>query len=233
MVALVTSTLCPSDKAFSFFNEEERYSQTIQTVRKLSCKGFSEIYIFDNSSKKINGNQFIHDSGCRVNFIQNCQYTFSNKGMNEALLILNNLNHLPANQPIFKISARYYPTDQFNPEILRLVSADFIGKGYNFTKREGLFSSRGYVVKNRNLLEKILVLAIEDMMAYGKGIYGVRSAINYLRSLFVLQTGSPFQISMEHAFARILKMHFSYQLLENIGIEGYIAGAKQMELVSE
>lgn len=233
MIALITSTLCPSGKVQSFFNEEERYAQTLETVQKLSGKGFSEIYIFDNSSKKIDKEQFIRDSGCTPDFVQNCQYTFFNKGLNEALLILNNLSHLPQNRPIFKISARYYPNDLFNPTIINSAAADFIGKGYNFNKRGGLFSTRGYVVRNKDLLEKILVLAIEDMMAYGKGIYGFRSAVNYLRSVFVLQTGSPFQISMEHAFARILKTHFSYQIVEHIGIEGYIAGASQMELISE
>jgi hypothetical protein len=233
MVALITSTLCPSIKAHSFFNEEERYSQTIETVKRLFSKGYSEIYIFDNSAKKINRDQFIQDSGYPLNFIQNCQYTFPNKGINEALLILNNLNHLPAHQPIFKISARYYPIDQFNPNTMSSATVDFIGTGYNFNKRGGLFSTRGYFVRDKELLEKILVLAIEDMMAYGKGVYGFRSAVNYLKSVFVLRTGSPFQISMEHAFARILKTRFSYQLLENIGIEGYIAGADQMEFISE
>ncbi|AMQ01249.1 hypothetical protein AY601_4406 [Pedobacter cryoconitis] len=233
MIALITSTLRPTDKTHSFFKEEERYTQTLETIRKLSGKGFSEIYIFDNSSKKINGEQLIQDSGCKLFFIQNCQYTFRNKGLNEALLILNSLNHLPPDRPIFKISARYYPTDQFNTERMNLVTTDFIGKGYSFDKRGGLFSTRGYIVKDKELLERMLVLCIEDMMSYSKGIYGLSSLINHLKSIFVLQTGSPFQISMEHAFARILKTHFSYQLLENIGIEGYIAGAGQKELITE
>jgi len=233
MIALITSTLCPTDTAYSFFKEAERYTQTLETITKLSGKGFSEIYIFDNSSKKINGEQLIKDSGCKLFFIQNSQYTFLNKGLNEALLILNSLIHLPSDRPIFKISARYYPTDQFNPERMSSVTADFIGKGYSFDKREGLFSTRGYIVKNKELLERMLVLGIEDMVSYGKGIYGLRSLINHLKSIFVIQTGTPFQISMEHAFARILKTHFSYQLLENIGIEGYIAGAGKQELITE
>lgn len=233
MIALITSTLRPSNNTHTFFDENERYSQSIETIKKLATMGFSEMFMFDNSATKIDAERLMQDSGHNLHFFQTSQYTFRNKGLNEALLILNSLNQLPADLPIFKISARYYPNTDFNSQKFINSNVDFMGRGYDFAKKTGLFSTRGYFVRNKEVLEKILVLAIEDMLAYGKGIYGLKSAIYQMKSIISLQPGSPFQISIEHAFARIIKTQFSYQLFERIGIEGFIAGADRLDHISE
>jgi hypothetical protein len=233
MIALITSTICPSNESHSYYNETERYVQTIETIKKLKKTGFSQIYIFDNSVKGISENQINTDSGFTVNFTHSYQYPFVNKGVNEALLILNNLYQLPDDQRIFKISGRYYPNTHFSLQAMQESSYDFIGRGYNFDKRGGIFSTRAYAVKNKALLEQLMVLAIEDMLGYGNGIYGVGSFIKQLTSLFSIKPGTAFQISIEHAVARVLKSHFTYNLLDQIGIEGLLAGSKHKEFISE
>ena len=108
MIALITSTLRPTSIQ-SFFSNEERYEQTLVTIRKLAEKGFKEIYLIDNSLDAIDVPKLIADSGMNLQVHHTPQYSFANKGLNEALLLLNNLHHLPASTHIFKISARYYP----------------------------------------------------------------------------------------------------------------------------
>jgi len=101
MIALITSTLIPTT-VYSVYDPDERLYQTINTIQKLRGAGFSDIYFFDNSINEIDRSALIkaHQS---IKIFQSPQYSFKNKGLNEALLILNNSHHLPKNTPIFKI----------------------------------------------------------------------------------------------------------------------------------
>ncbi|MFD0749293.1 hypothetical protein ACFQZS_04010 [Mucilaginibacter calamicampi] len=233
MIALITSTLRPT-RVHSFFSEQERYDQTLVTIRKLAGKGFDDIRLIDNSINDIDAKSLINDSQTPIKVFHSAQYSFANKGLNEALMLLNNLHHLPQSIPVFKISARYFPTDQFNMEAaLQLDRYDFIGVGENFDKKISAFSTRAYFVKNKMVLEEMLTTAIEEMIAYHKGVYGPRSAIRAIRSILKKEQGSPFQLSIEQAFARIMKQKNNYLLLDRINIEGTLAGFSDNNKISE
>jgi hypothetical protein len=231
MVALITSTLIPFN-SHSFFSKEERLKQTLITIEKLYDAGFKDIFLIDNSVEDIScynvPQQFksIHLHHCP-------QYTFGNKGLNEALLILNNIHLLPAEVPVFKISSRYYPTAEFKQESFEnFQHAAFMGVG-QFNNKTPWFSTRAYYVKNKMLLESTLILAIEEMISYSKSINGVRSFYESLKSYFYPYLGTKYQISLEQAFGRILQKNNNFSLLNKINIEGYIAGSDHLEYITE
>lgn len=230
MVAFVTSTLYPSS-AHSFFSNDERYDQTLHTITRLREVGFEQIFLFDNSIKPVDVNGIKDASGAILQVYQNSQYTFSNKGLNEALLILNTIHHLPSDTLLFKISARYAPTKEFSvvPES-ELKQLDFAGVGYDFGKKVPVFNTRAYYVKNKAVLETSLVLAIEEMLSYAKGIHGPKSLINAISRS---ELGCAYQLSIENALGRIIRLKLNYKLLNKIGIEGYVAGAQKLDYVTE
>lgn len=150
------------------------------------------------------------------------------------MLLLNNIGRLPGEVPLFKISGRYYPNEHFRliDEGL-LEKFDFAGVGSDFDKRISAFSTRAYFVKNKSVLESTLVLAIEEMLSYSKGIHGIKSLFKFLSNPFFPSMGSRYQLSIEQAFARILKHSENYHLLNNINIEGYLAGSAGLEFIKE
>lgn len=231
MIALITSTLYPSKSSYSFFGEKERYEQTIKTLTSIHRNGFKGIYLLDNSIYKPDSTKIEADCGFKINTVYNNQYAFPNKGLNEALLILNNIHILPENEPIFKISGRYYPTEKFDLDVYKtLTEPDIIGIGSYFNKKKSFFSTRAYFVKDKRKLEEILVLAIEEMISYSKGIHGIKTLFE---AFFANSLGTKFQLSLEQAYARILKRKKNFKLVDKINIEGYIAGSNYIDLISE
>lgn len=219
MIAIVTSTLTPTG-LYSLYSPAERLTQTIKTIETLQGKGFNKIWLFDNSIDNLGVNQ-LKEICPQLNLCHTPQYTFKNKGLNEALLILNNIHHLPANTPLFKISGRYYPSANFTKSIYdKYADKDFVGVGYNFKSKIADFSTKAYFVKNTQVLAATLVLAIEDMLSYAKGIHGLKSGINAIKEIFYPHQGVTYQLSLEQSFARILKQHHTYHLLDRMYIEG-------------
>jgi hypothetical protein len=232
MIALITSTIIPTN-AFSLYDPDERLTQTKFTIEKLLNAGFLDIFLFDNSQKKIDVEELVKAYE-HIKIFHSPQYTFKNKGLNEALLILNNVHHIPANIPIFKISGRYYPTSSFSKDIYDdYKENDFIGTGYNFKNRIADFSTKSYFVKNAEVLTSTLVKAVEDMISYSKGIHGVKSGFNVIKEIFKPTIGTQYQLSIEQSFARILKDNNKYTLLQRMNIEGYEATSRERSLFSE
>ncbi len=231
-VAVVTSTL-KTDGFHSFFSSEERLQQTINTLDKLTEKGLHDIFLFDNSGA---GEELaaIAARFPQATITRQHQYKFRNKGLNEALLLLNNLHLIPDDVAIFKISARYYPNDDFLlDKTLSDFDRDFAGVGYQFDNKNASFSTRAYFARNKKVLEDTLVLAIEEMLAYSTGIHGLRSLFLSLKSWANKHLGTHYQLSVEQSFARILKKKGNYQLLAKIGVEGYVAGSDRLEKIVE
>jgi hypothetical protein len=192
------------------------------------------VYLFDNSVNTVNlellSNTFKH-----LKVFNTPQYTFENKGLNEALLILNNIHVLPANTPIFKISGRYHPNKNFDlsTHMPYPTNIDLIGVGLFFGSKKAHFSTRAYFIKNKSILESVLNLAIQEMLSYAKGIHGVKSFLLAIKNLFTPYVGTPYQLSLEQAFARIAYNNKRYLLVNSINIEGLIAGVNKEEFVSE
>jgi len=232
MIALITSTLVPQN-TYSLFTPPERLTQTIMTIGKLVEAGFTGIYLFDNSLSSIN-TAALKNEFEPLKIFHSPQYTFKNKGLNEALLILNNLHNLPSDSPIFKISGRYYPTPLFSKDIWYLnQEKDFVGVGYDFDKKIAGFSTKAYFVKNKDILASTLVKAVEDMVSYSKGIHGIKSAANAIKEIFKPTIGTGYQLSMEQSFARILKQQQNYHLVKKMNIEGFEASSLNHSLFSE
>jgi hypothetical protein len=232
MIALITSTIIPTN-AFSLYDPAERLTQTKFTIEKLLNAGFRDIFLFDNSQKNINKEELVKTYE-HIKIFCSPQYTFRNKGLNEALLILNNIHHLPANVPIFKISGRYYPTSSFSKDIYdNYKENDFVGVGYNFKNRIADFSTKAYFVKNAEVLTSTLVKAVEDMVSYSKGIHGIKSGFNAIKEIFKPNPGTQYQLSIEQSFARILKEKNNYYLLDKMNIEGFEASRPEHSLFFE
>ncbi len=233
MIALVTATISPAQHTGSFYSAEERYQQTLKTLQKLSDYAFSSIYILDNSANTRLLEMLQTETGRQVTIFHNNQYSFRNKGLNEALLILNHIAKLPADQPIFKISGRYYPVDGFDPDILTDPVTEFAGLAQHIKSRNPLVSTRAYWVKNRHILETILLLAVEEMIAYSKGLHGPASALDILSTAITGNVGVKYQLSIESAFYRIVKKQVKARFVDRLNIEGYVAGSNSHELLSE
>jgi len=228
MIAIITSTLIPSD-AYSFYSPEERLSQTLNTIEKLLATGFVEIFIFDNSMHGINKEALVK-AYKSIKIFNSPQYSFTNKGLSEALLLLNNIHHLPNDVHLFKISGRYYPNEDFKLIDDKLLSDyGFIGTGVDFDKKTRAFNTRAYFVKNKAILETTLILAIEEMLSYSRGIHGLKSFIKSAVSLFKPSIGNEYQLSLEQAFARVLKHNKNYLLLKKINVNGCVAGSDFQE----
>lgn len=232
MIALITSTLLVNG-AYSFFSNDERLAQTIKTIEILDRLNFSRIYLFDNSLQPANCELLLAFSS-KLEIFHTPQYTFKNKGLSEVLLVLNNLQHLPNDTPLFKISGRYYPTLDFvMPDFSDHPGADFIGTGKILNETPPFVSTRAYFVKNKRIFETMLVTAMEEMLAYSRSIHGIRSLYEGIVLYFRPYVGTKYQLSLEQAFGQVLKASKKFHLLELIGIEGYIAGSGYLEKISE
>jgi len=235
MIAIISSTLIP--EAFSYFTNQERLEQTIDTINKLSENGFKQIFLFDNSVKEINMDWIKSTTNGEINIFHTRQYGFENKGLNEALLILNNLHRIPENEQIFKISGRYYPNGKFSIADLteKIMDKEILGYCTNIDASFPFFSTRAYFVKNKKVLESILKLAVEEMIAYGRSCNTIRNVLGLVQSIFYKKTvvGTPFTLSLEQCFGRVVKFKKNYQLTNKMNIEGFVAGSDKLEFISE
>lgn len=232
MIAIVTSTLIPNG-AYSYYSNAERMQQTVETIIRLSALPLSSIYLFDNSTNKVDFSEILQVNK-EIKIFSSPQFTFENKGLNEALLILNCIHDLPVHTPIFKISGRYFPNENFGlPDDNLFGKYDFAGFGKEFDRAVPYFSTRAYFVKNKSVLQSLLVLAIEEMLSYSNGIHGIKSLFISIKKKFKKSIGTDYQLSLEQAFGRILKHKQNVMLLKAINIEGYIAGSGFKEFIKE
>ncbi|KQR72690.1 hypothetical protein [Pedobacter sp. Leaf176] len=235
MIAIISSTLIPY--APSYFTNQERLEQTIHTINKLSEKGFKQIFLFDNSVNEINMDWIQSRTKQDINIFYARQYGFENKGLNEALLILNNLHRIPEDEYVFKISGRYYPNEAFNISemIEKITDKEILGYCINMDADFPFFSTRSYLVKNKKALESILKLAVEEMIGYGRSCNSIRNLVSLMKSIFYknIVVGTPFTLSLEQSFGRILKFKKNYQLAESMNIEGFVAGSDKLDFISE
>jgi hypothetical protein len=233
MIAIISSTIKPvikNEKAISFYSFEERLDQTKLTLVRLKEAGFDLIFLADNSPllDQSELEKLLQDFKGVVIFHLR-QYQFSNKGINELLMLLFLTGQLPPNEIIFKISARYY----LSPEFKKPDFVDFAVKQYDFKRKTGTISTRGYWVKNTETLHRFLLSCFDELFAYPERIVGLKSLF---RLLFVKKNviDEPLNISIEFAAANVLKAgNYQVRLLDRIGIEGLVAGANNIEKITE
>jgi len=234
MIVVITSCLQPITVK-SFFSFEERLQQTRLGLAKLKRLNFDRSFLLDNSDlldQTVLEDLLSDFKGLEKYYGR--QFQFGNKGLNEALLILNHLRHLPPDVPILKMSGRYYPNAHFEfPSSALLSRYDFIGIGENFDQRVSSFNTRAYFIRNKKVWETTLVLAVEEMLSYARGIHGLKSLIQSLADFYKPSPGVPYQLSLEQALARVLKAKQNYLLLDKTNIEGYVAGSAQVNFIQE
>lgn len=233
MIAVITSCINPKPMASttrSFFSLEERELQTIQTLERLKSVGFKQIILADNSYdydySKLN--DAIED----VNVIHLKQYQFVNKSINEVLILLAILDYVPPETKIFKISGRYFPTDNFKLEMNEAV--DFKIKGFDFNGRRPVISTRGYFIRDKIVYEEFLLSCLNEIYSYPYRVVGLRSLWIFIKEFFKPSLKTTSFISIEFAAARVLKRgHFKYELTDYLNIEGQIAGLQSKEFIQE
>ena len=229
MIAVVTSTIKPAN--YSFFDQSTRLEQTRQTLDSLYQKA-GTIFLVDNSPGISETELDEMLAGYpHVKKIHLTQYQFDNKGITEVMMLLSICDQLPLNTPIFKISGRY---SYIKPVLNINIPADFMGKGYRFNTKYGAVSTRGYWVKNVTVFKALLLETLTNMFTYPEKITGARSFLNKFNKALFNKDYIKINTSVEFAMATALKNNgYSISLLNNLGIQGYIAGADKLDLISE
>jgi hypothetical protein len=232
MIAIVTSCIKPrqNKEIKSFFSLSERETQTIFTLQKLKDAGFKEIVLVDNS-ESYNFSK-IESAVTNVKILPLVQFQFQNKGINELLMLLAAVDVLPADTPIFKISGRYFPNENFSYQFDD--QYDFKFKAYQFYSKRGTISTRGYFVKNKEIYSDFLIKTLGEVFVYPQRIVGIRSLINQITGIFKPKFTSTFGTSIEFAAARVIKNgNYRFNIIDTIGIEGQVAGFKELPAIKE
>ncbi len=233
MIAIVTSCVHPKQMpnlTRSFFSLEERERQTIHTLQRLKEVGFTKIILADNS--------FEYDFSRlgpiidEVQVVHLKQYQFTNKGINEILILLSILEHIPSETKIFKISGRYFPSENFVMDMEETL--DFKVKGFEFDTKRAVITTRGYFVRNKEIYEEFLLYCLNEIYSYPYRVVGFGSLIRFIKEFFNPSLKKVPNVSVEFAAARALKNgHFKYKLTDQLHIEGQIAGLESKELIKE
>lgn len=234
MIAIVSSCIKPfqsGNQRKSHFSVADREMQTLFTLEKLEAYRFSRIILVDNSvdfdfshiKKKFENVEVVHIK----------QYQFENKGVNELLMLLALVDELPDNEPILKISGRYYPNDGFAANIGTAI--DFKVRGYDFESKRGSISTRAYFVRNKQLYKDFLLKTFNEVFLYPGRIVGLRSFIKAIVTSLRKPVFFPnFNASIEFSAARVLKNgNYALDVTDTIGIQGEIAGFEGAEKIVE
>lgn len=225
MIVIVSSCIKPLQNGVqlkSYLSVADREMQTLFTLEKLEAYHFSKVILVDNSvdfdfsniKKKFENVEIVHIK----------QYQFENKGLNELLMLLAIVDELPNNEPIFKISGRYYPNEAFKATIG--TSFDFRVRGYDFGTKRGNISTRAYFVKNKQLYKDFLLKTFNEVFLYPGRIVGLRSLIKAMIASVRKPLFFPnFNASIEFSAARVLiNDNYTLDVTDSIGIQGEIAG---------
>ena len=236
MIAIITSTLYPPDKSIfgekrSAFSFVERHDQTRKTILSLLNVGYEEIFLLDNSD--ISYHPKIHDEFNDINVLTFDNYQFNNRSISEAILILNAMKYLPINREILKISGRYCLNNNFiKPAEMNY---QVIAKGFSIgSKRKEQISTRCYMVKDKALLEEIMLKALVVIYSSSYQIVGPRSFVKFITKK--LQPGGDIEptYSIEMAVARVIRYNnIKVKFVDKIGVDGFIAGAAIKNYINE
>lgn len=233
MIAVVTSCLIPVQPAGaatrSFVPAGERLAQTQKTVSALSAAGFTRIILADNSPLPTPNAATGFPA---VEWIWLKQYQFENKGLNELLMLLAVLDRLPEDEPIFKISARYYPDPGFQASIGP--GFDFRMRVYHRLSRRETVSTRAYFVRNKHIFEDFLLRTLNETFRYPDRAIGLRGLRRAVAELFTPSLSTVTTTAIELAAARVIRRaNYTVQECDPIGICGIVAGSEKLEKLCE
>lgn len=204
MIALVSSTIFPQqDDVYggerSVFDHATRLSQTVETVRSLFHCGLQTVIVADNSGRLWQPDAVARLAPATVLVFDHPQ--FRNRGLSESYLLLAALEHLPANEPILKLSGRYTLdlVPDFDSEL------DILLK---FRDNHQTVSTRCYVTRNRDVLRQYLTGILQEVYGSRSRIVGPRSLIRtVVTSICPKKDDYPHHdptVSIEWAGARVI-----------------------------
>ncbi len=224
MIAVVSSTVAPSplpghDGPRTNIAPEVRLEHTRGTIDSLLAAGITQIVIADNSP-----GDWLRE---RVHLLQPArvlhfeQPPVRNKGVGEMWLLLGALSHLPANEPILKISGRY----RIGPAspLLAPVGHDVVARVYGSRLKE--ISTRAYVIRDREVAARLWPRMLDEIYAAPSRIRGPRSLLRLLRSSLRPQADHfPYSdppVAVEIAGWRAIRhLGLSLRALDQIAVEG-------------
>jgi len=232
MIALITSTLfppqgnSPNTNYRNKLSSDQRIEQTFLTIDSLKKVGINEIYLFDNSG--VNYISKIQTLFSDVNYITINSIQFENKGLSEIFLIKQGLDYIPAEKPILKISGRY----RISKLELKEIEKDF------YCKKDGEenISTRSYIVRNREVYDQFVTKVIGYMLNYNSRIRGPRSFMRIIKNSLPHSNISHLyhvELMLENAAWQVLSKTFSFELLNNLNIEGTICNNDGLKIISE
>jgi len=235
MITLISSCIDPfspvDETIKSFITFNERLEQTTNTIKVLNTYPLNRLYLLDNSYN-YDCSELANLFSEKLKIVNFKQYQFTNKGINELLMLLGVVDDLPDNEAIFKISGRYLPNKHFDCNIaagydFKIIASDFYSK-------KGTMSTRAYFVANKKIYKEFLLKCLNEVFVYPQRIVGIRSALNSIKQILKPVSATQSNTSIEFASARVLKAgKYKIQFTDRMGIEGKIAGFKQTETVSE
>jgi hypothetical protein len=233
MITVVTSCINPEtnlNEPKSFLSLKEREDQTLYSLKKIKDVGLSRIILVDNSQSYDFSS--IENAISELEIIHLKQYQFKNKGLNELLMLLAIVEELPDDEPIFKISGRYYPDENFTLNFED--DMDFKIKAYDFESKRGTISTRGYFVRNKKIYKEFLLKTLNEVFIYPQRIVGFRSLINQIKGIYNPNFSASLATSIEFAAARVIKNEqYTYTMTPIFGIEGKIAGFAELTFIKE
>lgn len=220
MIAIISSTIFPSPATAttqyrSIIPPLDRLKQTKRTIESLQKLNFSDIYLFDNSGFYWVDGHEKELFPAKIIKINSLQYT--NKGLSELIMLVQGMQVLPENTPILKISGRYELSRQLDLE--KLTGFDFAGKLYDDS-----ISTRSYYFKDKNVMEKVLMYALNNMYYYKHRVTGFRSLRKVIKNAFCFNENENYyesSISIERGMYNAIKnLALKIYLMPNINIRG-------------
>lgn len=227
MIAAITSTIFPENLSSNgtlrnVLSPAERLQQTLQTIESLKLFGFDQIFLFDNSGDKWESS--IDSNFAEINLVKVDTYQFANKGINEVLLLLQNLKFMPENVPILKISGRYRLLWDIKPE---LDGYDLAVRYFKTTAGRFTMHTSCYLIKNKNTYERLLKASLEEHYAEHARVQNKQALTRFVRNN-LLKKGTNFSdppLPIEFAFASAVRLcNLKYKSIQKNICEG-IAGA--------
>jgi hypothetical protein len=225
MIALIGSTLFPppvTDKTSyrGTLSPATRIQQTQGTIRCLASLGYESIFLADNSGFNWKDGTETDMSPATVLRINTFQ--FNNKGLSEIYLLLAALQALPEDRPILKITGRY--------TIDNIIDTALFSQHEVICRQEGdTISTRGYYVRNKRVLQSLLLDSLEWMYSYGARVVGPKSLARFIKNQFRgggagLQYAEP-GVMIEKAMWECIKKRYKYLKISRLGLSGVLAGS--------
>ncbi len=237
MIAVVSSTLCPSTLPYNAgagtcSSPDIRLRQTVETVSSLVQLGFPSIFIADNAPTAPADGTREQLLPAQIRHFPH--FPYRNKGIAEARLLLALCDHLPADVPVLKVSGRYRLSLNLCHELRGQAFAGLFIPG-----RLGLeqISTRAYAVCDTSFLRRFLHGSLEEIYASPWRICGPRSLLGVL-SQHLGKKSHPIDYSdppagIEICAARwLIKNHVAARRLPRIGVTGVI-GSRKDNLIDE